>query len=323
MKHFISVTLLVVLLSSCAPSAPVPTPAASLSPTITLAPTLTPTLTMTPTFTPTYTPTITPSLTPSLTPTHTATPTFAWTPLPTLSSTEENVTYFQNLVRTNGDCALPCFLGVEVGNSTWQNVEHIFRPLTDEIIPKTQDSLLWFEYQLDLPNRDYIQVFSVELGGSLQSTWPPRVEEIDARFYLESFFVPYNYRLAAIKAFSLPYTLEELGVPSSVYIYGPEQYEKDDFASASLILIYQEAGFSIEYSLVSPYINPVYDDDSFCFLPDWIEVMHFQIVLSENGRSLVSRLSEEYNFLNRSDLTLEEFYEIGISDPAPCFEVND
>lgn len=62
---------------------------------------------------------------PSSSPTLTRTPV---TPVPTLPPKEQNA-YLLNLIETNGGCELPCFLGIQPGISSWEDIRLIEGPI--------------------------------------------------------------------------------------------------------------------------------------------------------------------------------------------------
>jgi hypothetical protein len=103
-----------------------------------LIPTVSPTVENTPTITPTPTnmprPTQTITTTPSPTSTPLPTSTLTWTPQPTLPPDQAHA-FALNMIKTNGGCLFPCWLGIVPGQA--QTVEALasLAPFADRIIP--------------------------------------------------------------------------------------------------------------------------------------------------------------------------------------------
>ena len=78
---------------------------------------------------PSLTETVTKAPAPTATSTSAQTPTITSTIIPTLErmNPAEAKVYVTNLLRTPGNCALPCFLGIIPGGSTWAEAENYFR----------------------------------------------------------------------------------------------------------------------------------------------------------------------------------------------------
>jgi hypothetical protein len=99
------------------------------SPTITSTPV--PSFTLTDTIQPTMT--FTPTMQPTLTPTP------SWTPRPSLPPDQAR-TFALQVVKTNGGCQLPCWLGITPGKTTWDEVYSFFVTFAKNIYPQVLDS---------------------------------------------------------------------------------------------------------------------------------------------------------------------------------------
>src|ERR1043165_3960884 len=101
-----------------------------------------PTVTMTPLMRPTEDITASPSPTPNP-PRLTSMP----SPLPTLLPKEKE-NYLLDVVKTNGNCKLPCFLGIQPGISVWEDIRKIEAPLyfRESYGPDTGDSTTLYTY---------------------------------------------------------------------------------------------------------------------------------------------------------------------------------
>jgi hypothetical protein len=127
----------------------------------------------------------------------------------------------------------------------------------------------------------------------------------------------------------MPKILENLGVPSAVILREPVQYEPNSDILGDLVLIYEDVGFSIEYNM-SSFTSGYSSSLGFCFIEDWLRSISLRVTSPAGGGSLLGYYSKHLetgyfqDFLDVSELTLEDFYTIGRADtPDPCFRLKD
>lgn len=121
---------------------------------VTVAPSSTSAVTVLPTLAPSPTDTAIPS---PVSPTHT--PTAAATPVPTLTA-EQQAEFVSEMLKTNDSCELPCWWGIEPGETQFQMVKGIF---SSRGIPLFSDNRGGgFSVQIPHPDRHFDYVVDVE-----------------------------------------------------------------------------------------------------------------------------------------------------------------
>jgi hypothetical protein len=163
-------------------------------------------------------------------PTETSLPAISLTPPPTV--TYELQEQFLQLLKTNGNCELPCFLGITPGKTKWDEANQIlekyvtgykpFRPY--ENISKrgykfytvgiviTSSPQLYMSIQLDIDNNDIVQYILVGRENLLSENAP------------------------LLSRYSLLELLKQTGIPDEIYIGLPAQ----DFEHAEVSVVYEK-----------------------------------------------------------------------------------
>ncbi len=213
MKLFFDI-FIVGLLVSCAQGAiPVEETKVEISPDITIRIT-TQSSTIVPTETTSPSPTMVTD-TPSVETTETLTPT---------NQTEE--VSLNQLMRTNGNCKLPCWWGIELGISKLEEIPEKF--IGEGIEWWAEDNWivnkgLTILVMLESESNDIIQ--SIKVVADAQ----------------DEHFVEYW------EQYSLPHMLNEYGLPSQTLVYYPFRADSGGTPSFRLFLIYEELGIMINY----------------------------------------------------------------------------
>jgi hypothetical protein len=193
-------------------------------------------------------PTVCATSTPSLpaTQTHAETPTPripTRTLSPTLSAAQEN-DYWMELLRTNADCQLPCWLGLTPGSATYSDFDLLFAPVGapyQVYSPSSEGT--WRQREFIRGEDGNPLLFSVfrERGGSIyridtQASGPNQCSQCFPQY------------LDAIGTLSLQAVLRELGTPSRVLLSmytGPT--ERGAPWWYFLWLLYDDRGVSVSY----------------------------------------------------------------------------
>ncbi len=188
-----------VIISVTSPAENTPPPSAT--------PTTLPTATLEPTQTATLMPTRTTA--PTQTSTSTALPPFSLTPLPTIPSNQRGQLYAE-LMATNNGCQLPCWWGLEMGSSTFEEVVQLYTQF---------DPVITIQ---DFPeNKTRVTIQFVEhnnIEGSIQTTHTFRgqngvVLEAEIQVHKYENFTPLSL-------------MEQFGQPSEVWLWTiPEPYQ--------------------------------------------------------------------------------------------------
>ena len=168
------------------------------SQTNTMTRTTTPFLTTTPTLTATIEPSSTKTKSPTLTP--------SWTPRPTLPL-DEAIETVQELIRTNGGCEFPCWWGLVPGETTWWEAEAFLKPLAYSTFRWRDPPKGRIGYTFSLPLTEEPNWYN-DLEVKLLYDAETKIIEI-IRSGLRQSFQPF---------------IEQLGVPTEIYIYAYDVY---------------------------------------------------------------------------------------------------
>ena len=301
-----------------AKASPTPIETAVAQTTITFeSPTLTPSATSSATAT--FVPTPPPS--PSASPTLTRTPI---TPVPTLPATEQD-TYLLNLIETNGGCELPCFLGIQPGVSSWEDIRPVESPIyfRESYFPKRKDERLY----LYVPPRK-TRYLDVTFWGS--STLIEYIT-VDALISLPN--DPYDYVPAFAKAvypYALPNLLAQYGMPSRILMRAQGQIEPGAGTQAEVWLFYNDAGFMVQYF----FLNVVTQDGEVLrTCPDYSHTVFIRLYLQspENKTPLEKMFWDPKGYYFNTHLqpiekitalSIEDFYQLFVAPTeSACFEV--
>jgi hypothetical protein len=279
----------------------------------------------TPTLIPLLSPTVTPSPRSSLTPV--PPPRTPTTPLPTLP-VEEQEAYLLNLIETNGDCELPCLLGIQPGESFWEELRKVVTPI-HFIEDYTPNEAGFFRIPFSV-NQENHPNFELTFTGTENT-----IDHIavDARIYLPDDPVGYFPSFAEVmRQYSLPNVLSEHGVPSRILLEVQGQVDPGAGTQASILLFYDNAGILINYW----FLDVVTQDPNTGILEACLDYEHnYSISLylqNPNDKTPLERMigAEDDYALNVLLKPLEEITTIGIedfyrlfvdSDDSACFKV--
>jgi len=238
---------------------------------------------------------------------------------------EEQEAYLLNLIETNGDCALPCFLGIQPGVSSWEDIRLIEGPMyfREHYLPKDDRIKLY-------TNSSAIRNFDVRFWGS-----GALIEHItvDARIYLPN--DPYEYVPAFAKAmrqYALPNFLARYGVPSRILLQALGQIEPEAGTQAEVLLFYDNTGFIAQYF----FLNVVTQDHETSVLRTCLDYGHTEVIrlylqAPEDKTPLEKMVggTNDYYFNSLlqpvekiTALSVEDFYRLFVAPTEnACFEV--
>lgn len=234
---FISLLLLVVLLSACTQQAEqtdssTVIPAATITLTRTAIP---PTLTSTPSPMPTHTYTPVPTATSTR-----VVPTLPWTPIPTLNETD-GVNLLMAYYENNGGCALPCWWGITPGETTWAEARSKLSVIGPEFGPFLVTRIPSYQYSF----RVSMALDPLDLG-----FFEPRIWVEDGMVY--GINLNTGWIQKGVK-YTLPLVLREFGEPEEIWIR--VQTDVQDKPLYELALFYPHLGLLFNSSGEGEFIS--------------------------------------------------------------------
>jgi hypothetical protein len=158
-------------------------------------------------------------ISPTLTWTPRPTPTLTWTPWPTLPK-DQAQNYAQKIMKTNGGCQLPCWIGISPGITTWSEAYAFLAPFADSIIN--------YEVYFKFPDNSYRGVsetaafFEVRGNGLID-------------------------KISTTTDISLSNLLTTYGLPSEIRIRAIGIYTVDPVGRFTLVLFYKNKGIMAVY----------------------------------------------------------------------------
>lgn len=229
-----------------------------------------------------------------------------------------------NLIETNGGCELPCFLGIQPGVHSWEDIRLIQDPIYF-LENYTPDAAGTFQLYTNLPRtRNLYAVF----WGS--NTLIEHIT-IDARIYLPD--DPYEYIPAFAKAihpYALPNLLAQYGMPSRILLQAHGQIEPESGTQAEVWLFYDNAGFMAQYV----FVNVVTQEDEVlkaCLDYEHSEVIGLYLQSPADKTPLEKMIGAPSNYYFNSvlqpvekitALSVEDFYQLFVAPTErACFEV--
>jgi hypothetical protein len=263
------------------------------SPTLTLQPTSTPTA-VPASLTPTSTrrPTVTPPL-------NTATP--SQTPVPTLEARQQ-AQVVADLLKTNGDCNLPCWWGIVPGSTQFRTIIDSFK---QQGINLYLVGNLAGVLQVDVPHPTQLFDYGFSMELIAEQGVISRLE-VDG----ETYNLTQSRRFANDwQRYSLSNILQEYGQPSAIrFISGPPA-ERDAPVLYALTLLYEPSGFAISYTGPAQFDN---QSNVIHACPGIEQMNDIRLVLVSPGEP-VSKSSSELADLGPTlqetiGMSIEEFY---------------
>ena len=160
-----------------------------------------------------------------------ATSTVTPTRVPTLALEQAQAVVLE-LLRTNGNCELPCWWGLVPGQTTWDEVLALLEPIASRIA----------QYGLAdvAPNR--AEVFFLTLPKEVSSPY------IELDFAMQNGVVQ-RIQVSGFKSpdYQLPQLLSAYGQPSEVWIH-TEGFSPEAYRSFGLVLLYTQRSILVSYS---------------------------------------------------------------------------
>jgi hypothetical protein len=262
--------------------------------------------------------------------TPTPAPTLTWTAIPTLNILERDQ-QLRELMKTNGNCSLPCFWGIEPKEDSWPD----FKRLLNRLDLQIQDNLV----QTVRETRIYDEEFALEepyFQGSLSFF-------VDADNKVKIFGFSGNDLLQA-QYYSIKSVMGDLGVPTYVGIdlrLGGQKGIPNE-VSTTVFIAYDEA--PTEYWLGKPWglfyytgaahkfgsryrfcpdsmgvADPAWPPDSFTFtMQPSQSVMNTDELAEVTGRTFMPFFPD---FESATGVSVKEFYKTIIeNDEVVCFD---
>lgn len=233
---------------------------------------------------------------------------------PSIAQQLDNIS-FLDILNDNGDCHLPCILGLNPGLTTRKSEE---------------------DYMSSLSSIDYIEITRMKNGSHLSITLGEKEKQsiflIDTYFSREILehitFTVYDtdgqselldgsLKNQYVPYFLLPKLLEKYGHPDKIWIaaWHPDKITKPVFDPATIVLYYAKKGFLIQY-ISSSTIN----DKSISICPSnaSIEITSWDPNIELTLEEILKKISSsKYSMTNEM---LDYFKEI---DKATSFTIDD
>lgn len=172
------------------------------------------------------------SVTPSLTPL----PTLISSPTAIQYSQQEVMNWLKEIMRDNGGCQLPCWWGIEPGQTTWSEAQALLFPYASLIDEIEGENKLFTGVFFFAPPPD-ISLSMIYLGFEVD-------EEIVQGILVDG--------IDEAQSFDLPTLMDRLGQPSSVWVNGYSG-SANDFGprQMSIHIFYAEKGLLAQYEAPS------------------------------------------------------------------------
>jgi len=262
-------------------------------------------------------------------------------PIPTLAA-ETASERLANLILTNGNCSLPCFLGITPGVSTADEFDTILTPYSTiltilegkyrrgiefELGQKIVNNFL-IDYQI-LQGQPIIEKIHLSTKAYQRIEYPYPDEEGN------TYELVYEYGAEAYRQLMGNYTLQkiltEYGIPSRVLVYA-EQYLYDgrpplpsqQFGQLKLRLFYPEQGIIIMYEMpLSKVGSKGQGCPSHAFISLWLtppdsEEIYAKLLSKSSAQGDSFEL--EKPIFEATNISLEEFYEIYRDSSETCIQ---
>lgn len=234
------------------------------------------------------------TLTPDLTDTSQPTSTLTWTPRPTLPPDQAHA-FALKMIRTNGSCSFPCWLGIVPGQTRTVEALNFLAPFADQIIPGGPYTFV-----------DVYLVLSEPLGGG---------KKFGAGFSDENGIITVIQTHMPI---SLADLLSTYGPPSEILIRAMGWSIMGSEGTFILVLIYPKKGIMAVYDGHVARGKTLYISPDLFFTPQMTGLLLWspgrEMPFAEGGERLgvIADPPFEKDFLplaNVSNLTLQSFYQ--------------
>ena len=206
------------------------------------------------------------------------------TPVPTLPVDEQD-TYVVNLIATNGGCELPCILGIQPGQSTWQDVREIEAQIwaAGNINPGEAALRYGLSFSFTEASGDLFDMVSYGSGSN--------IEHISASAFILLQDDPYRFPpfAEAMRRFSLKSVLNEHGPPSRVLLHIQGELEPGGISIIEIVTIYENSNFIVRYVFYGGVSrDPQTDKQQICPKYEFISAIKMYSKVPEITRSLKS-----------------------------------
>ncbi len=147
---------------------------------------------------------------------------------PASTSVPDGGNTLTNLLRSNGDCLLPCWWGIMPGETSWTSAEALLKPLSSRIVPFNQGSyVVYFAYH------DTTQNDPAGLLSSLFAVREQTVQLLSSNGKTGGSYVPSQI-------------LTEYGPPDQVWLQTANS-SRDGHLGFLMTLFYGKLGFLLRY----------------------------------------------------------------------------
>ena len=254
-------------------------------------------------------PTTTVTQTPLL-PTKTSTPTITVTLMPTLKATEVEAIY-RELLKTNGDCSLPCFWKLVPGETSFEKVDEYFRYMGRK------------SPIIRLDSEGNVELYSTSFGASIEKGYV-NTEVIQyfqngiidsLEIYIGDFE---NIESSAWQAYSLQSVLQMLGIPSKVWFYIEKPYDAiSDKVSYAYIIAFDDPEVIVFYVMGTIDDGTTYE---VCPLNPKDNASYLWLFL---GKEPSENLDEWTELTEATSITHEDFYHLFVDgNEETCLSLN-
>lgn len=231
------------------------------------------------------------------------------TPIPTMLP-EEVTQYFRELLLTNNGCHLPCFLGITLGETTWDEVEELFLRGAYKIYPPDSN--------MD-PASAYI---TVQVDESLYV-----YQFIEFRFLMQGgVVVEIRGALGLVEQYNLSELLVTLGKPTEIHLGTWVDRSAFPEFRFPIYLYYPEMGFMATYRVTTKILEELVIVCPRDELPPYLMFWESEEQIPFFELSVFDRPGFDENYhptlLDATGMSIEEFYET-FSDPdtEACLEI--
>ena len=272
------------------------------------------------------------STTQHILPTYTPTEVSTLTPLPPLVPTllpKEKENYLLNMIKTNGGCKLPCFLGINPGISFWEEIREIEAPIyfREWYDPDKGDSISLYDASL---GRNVVTLDVTFLGNKSVIERITAYTTINAADYTSDDY--YSRFTEAMKQYSLPNILSEYRIPTRVLLQVQGQIEPESGTQAEILLFYDSLGIVFHYM----FLDVVSQDGNtgvltVCPNYEHVEFIRFYLQSPQNDTPLERMIGDESDYYLNSwlkplekitTLSVKDFYNLFVDvNEDACFDV--
>jgi hypothetical protein len=240
----------------------------------------------------TNTPTLIPS--PSVTPS----PYPSLTALATLTNNDANRMVF-DLIKTNGDCEMPCIWGIVTGETKWEVVKQQFSALRFEFIADP------YKCVVDETKHECVRYYVDKIINDLRYGFEVSVKD-------ENITIVSIRSQSAKGYFSLDKVLNEFEVPSDIYIGAPTAYISSNMP-AEIVLFYDTQNLAISYEIRGKVFNNVLRICPYNYETDhWVDVFEPNSLSYMNYKKFFTD-RQYYPFEEKTGLDISDFYELFVN----------